>query len=173
MIYELARPREGKAPRLRQASVGFRVKDWTYEERGGFNILAYEGLEWSIVPIASNREALSEAKAAGIDVTPMKEWAAGILDSVSGPGLWFPRAAAEAILKAIPAGGRKRGRTLSSKDEESLRSARSLLDQAPSPELKDPPQAFSVDTNQVMADLAASMTKLAETRVRRAFGRLD
>ncbi|MCM2258749.1 MAG: hypothetical protein NDJ94_24205 [Vicinamibacteria bacterium] len=81
LIYELCRPRENGQPRLRQASIGFLTQEWSYdEERGGFNVVKYEGLEWSIVPIASNRESLSEAKALGTDLRPLVKWAELVLD---------------------------------------------------------------------------------------------
>lgn len=66
---------------LRAASVGFMPQEWTYdEENRGYNFLKNELLEWSVVPVPSNPEALSEAKSAGIDMTPMIEYAAKLLD---------------------------------------------------------------------------------------------
>ena len=110
LIFELARPREGRAPRLKQSSIGFRVLEWTFdEERGGFNIEKYEGLEWSIVPIASNRDALSEVKsfAEMLDGRLTKAWrefAEATLDTLKGPGLWLPREDVEATYRALAKG---------------------------------------------------------------------
>lgn len=69
---------------LRSASVGFIPKRWEYvEDRGGFmptDFLEKELLEWSVVPVPSNPQALVDAKALGIDVSPIKSWAEQILD---------------------------------------------------------------------------------------------
>lgn len=143
MIYELARPKDGRPGRLRAASVGFMPLEANFnEKRGGVDFLKQEGLEWSIVPIPSNREALQEAKQAGIDLAPMKEWAEMVLDSASGPGLWIKRAEVEGVYKAlseprvVSAGVpidkvvdavlafSKTGRVLSTANEARLRSAR-------------------------------------------------
>lgn len=141
MIYELARPREnGKALRRFAASVGFRpVKDaykWN-EKRGGIDFEKTEGLEWSFVPIGSNRDSYQEAKSLGVDLAPMKDWAEQTLDAVSGePGFWLPKSEAVDAFKALSSpkvagfdpepflsAFAKRGRTLSAANESRIRSA--------------------------------------------------
>lgn len=111
MIYELARPRDGRPGRLRAASVGFRPIEWTYdEERNGINWIRQEGLEWSIVPIPANAEAVQEsrslaaaAKSLGVDV-PLREFAEAVMDGFEPGGMWLPKAHALEILKAARAG---------------------------------------------------------------------
>lgn len=136
---------------LRATSVGFvPVKSLWNESRQGIDFEEQELLEFSIVPVPSNPEALIDAKAAGIDVAPIKAWAERTLDTFE-PGLWVPRARAEAAFKAlaapsvtVPAAietvGRaqsvgnalldfaiaigKRGRVLSQANEDRIRAAR-------------------------------------------------
>lgn len=60
---------------IKGASVGFRPLEWTFdEERKGFSFTRQELLEWSIVSIPSNAEALVAMRAAGLD-GPVREWA--------------------------------------------------------------------------------------------------
>lgn len=126
---------------LRACSVGFRVLEWTYdEERRGFDILRQELLEFSIVPVPANAEALMDAKSAGIDVAPLKAWCEQTLDGLEGPGLWVPKSQAQAAFKALAApavvidptavvlaavapGAEKAGRTFSAANEARIRGA--------------------------------------------------
>jgi hypothetical protein len=87
---------------MRAASVGFRPIKWSRnEERGGFlptDFLRQELLEWSCLPVPANPEALMAAKAAGLDMAPMVEWAEKVLDGHHGAkGLWIPRHVVEEI----------------------------------------------------------------------------
>jgi HK97 family phage prohead protease len=128
---------------LRATSVGFMpVRDkakWN-EERGGVDFEEQELLEFSIVPVPANAEALVEAKAAGLDVAPFVEQLKRCLDSFE-PGCWVAKEQAEAALRAIAAPrivvpelvGKvldfaivigKRGRVLSQANEDRLRAAR-------------------------------------------------
>lgn len=67
---------------LSSASVGFRPHKHAFNaERGGVDFEAQELLEWSIVPVPANPEALMDAKGAGIDTAPLVAWAKGILDA--------------------------------------------------------------------------------------------
>ena len=66
---------------LNATSVGFAPLKHTYnEERRGVDYLEQELLEFSVVPVPANPEALVEARAAGIDLQPMKQWAKAVLD---------------------------------------------------------------------------------------------
>lgn len=98
MTYRLA-----VASYINTSSVGFRALEWAYnEERGGYDFLRHELLEWSLVPVPANAEALIEARSAGIDLGPMKEWAERALDDVHGtPGLWLPRSTVEHVMKIV------------------------------------------------------------------------
>lgn len=87
---------------LRACSVGFRPKDWKRVEDDddrpfGFDFLKQELLEWSVVPIPANPDALIGAKDAGVDLAPVAEWAVRTLDewTESGSGLVIPRSALE------------------------------------------------------------------------------
>ena len=67
---------------LSSASVGFRPHKHAFNaERGGVDFEAQELLEWSIVPVPANPEALMDAKGAGIDTAPLVAWAKGILEN--------------------------------------------------------------------------------------------
>lgn len=129
---------------LKSTSVGFlpdfEKAAWN-EQRGGFDFKGQELLEFSIVPVPSNPEALQEAKDAGIDLAPLKGWAERILDGAEGPGLWVPKHQAEAAFKAIDAPAvagfdpepflaefTKAGRRLSAATEERIRTARTAAD---------------------------------------------
>jgi HK97 family phage prohead protease len=132
---------------LRATSVGFVPIKWAYdEERGGYDILEQELLEYSIVPVPANPECLSDIKAAGIALEPLIDLCEQTLAGVKGAGLWVPREDALAALKALKAprvtvsydpeeilapftkGLAKSGRVLSSANEERIRTARSSGD---------------------------------------------
>jgi HK97 family phage prohead protease len=90
---------------LRATSVGFFPKEWTYDEdRKGYNFIANELFEFSIVPVPANPDALSLAIKDGIDCAPLKEWAEQTLDVWTpddSVALWVPRAQIEAIYKSL------------------------------------------------------------------------
>ena len=65
--------------------MGFKPKKWVYnEERRGVDFAEQELLEFSIVPVPANAECLVEARAAGIDVEPLRAWAEKTLAALSG-----------------------------------------------------------------------------------------
>jgi HK97 family phage prohead protease len=67
---------------LNACSVGFKPIEYARDEvRGGINFLRQSLLEWSVVPVPANAEALVTAKAAGIDVLPVVAWAKGVMDA--------------------------------------------------------------------------------------------
>lgn len=66
---------------LRATSVGFRPLKYVYNaEEAGYDFHEQELLEYSIVPVPANPEALQQAKSAGIDLLPLKGWAERVLD---------------------------------------------------------------------------------------------
>src|SRR5262245_21881836 len=70
-----------KAKILRASSVGFDPLKWMYnEERRGYDFVEQELLEWSIVPVPANAEALQLAKSLNLDLDPIKQWAIRLLD---------------------------------------------------------------------------------------------
>lgn len=87
---------------LNATSVGFRpLKFEPNEKRGGLDYNEQELLEFSVVPIPSNQEALVEARAAGIDLAPIKQWAEGILIGWHGDGLWVKKAEVEKLRTSL------------------------------------------------------------------------
>lgn len=65
---------------LRATSVGFAPHLYKFNEaRGGLDFEEQELLEFSIVPVPANPEALIEARAAGIDTEPLKQWAEAVV----------------------------------------------------------------------------------------------
>jgi HK97 family phage prohead protease len=73
---------------MRATSVGFRAKkykmsdDEERKKRWGIDFLEQELLEFSMVPVPANAEALLEAKSAGLDIAPMLAGVPGL-----APGL--------------------------------------------------------------------------------------
>lgn len=72
---------------LSATSVGFIPIKYAFSEEDGrsfgIDFIEQELLEFSVVPVPANAEALIEARAAGIDIEPMLEWARDILKSVN------------------------------------------------------------------------------------------
>lgn len=148
---------------LRATSVGFRPMKYVYnEDQGGFEFSEQELLEFSVVPVPANPQALMDAKAAGIDMAPVKGWAEQVLDGME-PGLWVPKAQALAAMKALgeprivvpafdpgpciasaKAALEKRGRTLSAANEARVRAA------------ADAAAAIGVVLEEVLAQVAES-----------------
>jgi HK97 family phage prohead protease len=89
---------------LSATSVGFVPVKWVRnEERAGYDVMEAELLEFSIVPVPSNPEALIEARSAGLDTTPIEVWAKQTLAATLGPGAWLKAELAEAVLKIADA----------------------------------------------------------------------
>ncbi|MDD5366918.1 MAG: HK97 family phage prohead protease [Gallionellaceae bacterium] len=90
---------------LNATSVGFRPKKTAFvEDRQGYDIQQAELLEFSIVPVPANPEALILARSAGVDVQPLVDWATKTLAATQGEGRWFPTALAEkaqAVVEAV------------------------------------------------------------------------
>lgn len=88
---------------IKAKSVGFlpeRNKFTFNEERGGFDFHGQELLEHSFVNVPSNPEALIAAKASGIDIAPLREWAEKVLDE-DGTTLVLPRESVERALRIV------------------------------------------------------------------------
>jgi HK97 family phage prohead protease len=67
---------------LRATSVGFLPWTWSFSEdrQGGIDFLTQELLEWSVVPVPANPEALLQASKKGLDITPVRQWMERALD---------------------------------------------------------------------------------------------
>ncbi len=87
---------------LRGASVGFNPTE--AEPRGEGKGIAFhkqELYEYSVLPIPSHREALAEAKAAGLDVGPIIDWAERVLAEAEESGVWVPRYSMEKAIRLV------------------------------------------------------------------------
>ncbi len=66
-------------------SVGFLPRKWVFAEDEtrpyGIDFVEQELLEYSVVTVPSNSDALVEARSAGIDTAPLKEWVLNVLGS--------------------------------------------------------------------------------------------
>jgi len=100
-LYELYRQKF-----MHACSVGFIPKVWQFVEDDdrpyGIDFLEQELLEYSLVPIPANPNALVEARSAGVDTLPLREWSEELLDAWGSKGnrgdnLWIPKR----ILRAI------------------------------------------------------------------------
>lgn len=67
---------------MRATSVGFLPLEYNYAEdrKRGINFIRQQLMEYSMVPVPANPDCLSSAKAAGVDVAPMRAWAERSLD---------------------------------------------------------------------------------------------
>lgn len=93
---------------LKATSVGFIPEKWQFNEKRSsaygpaVDFQTQELIEYSIVPVPSNPRALIDAKAKGIDISPLREWAERALDEWHDEkGLWLPRSAVEEALKVM------------------------------------------------------------------------
>jgi HK97 family phage prohead protease len=70
---------------LSAVSVGFAPIKYAFSEADGrtfgIDFLQQELLEFSVCPVPANPEALVEARAAGIDIDPIQEWAVKLFES--------------------------------------------------------------------------------------------
>lgn len=120
-------------------SVGFAPLKYAWnEKRGGMDFIEQELLEFSLVGVPSNPEALIAGKSTDVDLAPLRAWAEGALGAIE-PGLWVPKASALRLLDLRPvdsgtvvelarAAHEKRGRVLSAANEASIRDARGGAD---------------------------------------------
>ena len=71
---------------INATSVGFQPLEWNYDEqRRGVNFKRQSLLEVSLCPVPANPYALIEARAAGIEVEPLKAWAESVLAKIGAP----------------------------------------------------------------------------------------
>lgn len=85
---------------LRATSVGFEPIEWKFTEdegRNGIDFLKQELLEFSIVPVPSNPDALLLASSNGIDIAPIKSWAQEILEGSKTP-IWLPKSVLKKLI---------------------------------------------------------------------------
>lgn len=92
---------------LRAVSVGFSPSKWMWVEEDerpfGIDFIQQELLEYSAVPVPANPEALQEAKSAGIDLSPLKDYMDELEASwneVEG-GIMVPRRLVQQMVKVL------------------------------------------------------------------------
>lgn len=82
-----------KAGFVKAVSVGFIPLEWTFVNDSkrpfGIDFKKQELLEISVCPVPCNPNALHDAKALGIDIAPLREWASRLLDE--GNQILVPR----------------------------------------------------------------------------------
>ncbi len=70
---------------LKAVSVGFKPKEWTFSNDAdrpyGIDFKKQTLLEISVCPVPCNPNALTEARSAGIETAPLREWAKKVLGS--------------------------------------------------------------------------------------------
>lgn len=87
---------------IRGTSVGFRPIAAEPRQKGGYHYQRQELMEYSILPIPSNRDALREAKGAGLEVKGVIEWCKQAIEA-GEDGIWLPREMVEkALMLAEP-----------------------------------------------------------------------
>lgn len=83
-----------KAGFVKAVSVGFLPLEWNFVQDSGrpfgINFSKQELVEISLCPVPCNPNALQEAKAQGIDMAPLREWASRVLDE-GGNSILVPR----------------------------------------------------------------------------------
>ena len=86
---------------LNAVSVGFRPIKWAWnEDRGSYaaDFDECELLEHSAVPVPAHQDALIEARAAGLEIAPVVEWAEKAIAAASTGGLYLPKALIESAI---------------------------------------------------------------------------
>jgi HK97 family phage prohead protease len=88
---------------LSAVSVGFAPVKYAFSDEPGrsfgIDFLQQELLEFSVCPVPANPEALIEARSAGIDIAPIREWAVKLL---AGENLALIDTARLAAISALP-----------------------------------------------------------------------
>lgn len=88
------------------APIEFDISDDESRNSGffpGFDFKRQTLLEFSVVPVPSNPEALIEARAKGINTVPLMQWAEKILDGEDHGGIVIPKSQLELIHKLADA----------------------------------------------------------------------
>lgn len=134
---------------INATSVGFKPEDWSYdEERKGVNFKKQSLLEVSVVPVPANPHALVEARSAGVDVEPLREWAEKTLERLGGDS---------PIHKALAELSQRLDRVYSF--TEKLASRRKL---EPPPQQEQQPPADDQPAELGKSDVAGGILEVAE-----------
>ncbi len=125
---------------LRCTSVGFRPKSWMQSTERvdawgspSLDFTAQELMEFSVVSVPSNPEAIVEAKSLGVNMAPYLLWAEKTLDTMAASGLLVPRNDLErayfAVKGSTSVAVNKAGRVLSTKNLSKLQSAADAIEE--------------------------------------------
>lgn len=135
---------------LRATSVGFRALDYVLNaERRGVDFQRQELLEFSVVPVPANANALVSAAASGVDLEPLRGWLQATIADWPGElrlkGAVWDKLRGVSDDEADPAPVVKRGRVLSAANEQRLRDALNaisdVLNTLPQEPASEPPAA--------------------------------
>ena len=86
---------------MKATSVGFNPSEYTWSDDRdyGIDFTKQELLEFSLVPVPSNPDAIIQAKDAGINTSPLTSWAEEVLDTKLYKGLIVPSSVIEKMRK--------------------------------------------------------------------------
>jgi len=86
---------------MRATSVGFNPSEYKFSDDRdwGIDFKKQELLEYSLVPVPSNPDAIMEARKSGIETSPLMGWAEEMLDTKEYKGLLVPRSTIEKMYK--------------------------------------------------------------------------
>jgi len=163
---------------VKSASVGFMPlpdgATWN-KERGGIDFSKQELLEFSIVSVPANPEALLDAKAAGLDLAPLREWAERTLEAIE-PGLWIPKTHAARVFKLL-----SEPRVTVDSTPVTIHAAAIATETHPNaptcpgetPGAAPPIERFEITADEIRAATMAALERVVREEVRRHTGRLD
>lgn len=157
---------------LRATSVGFLPKEWEFEDEDadrvfGINFSKQELLEFSIVPVPANPEALIEARSKGIDTAPLQTWLQEALDCWTDfkGMLLVPKSQVEQIAKYADPKSKKSVFVLSPDEQDRL--LKQNIDAAKAQKGPDPEaeklEAKATDTPETEPDTSEKEPETAET----------
>lgn len=142
---------------LNTVSVGFVPKEFDYIESDGvvtgFNFTKQELLEFSVVPVPANPDAVIEARSAGIDLGEMTRWVRSALDLVDPDHILVSRDHLLSINRALgwePSVWLETPNSFCRRLEQSLWNEESEADPEPEPVADDP---NSVTAKDIYEDL--------------------
>ena len=147
---------------MRATSVGFIANDYEFVEDDldrpwGIDFFEQELIEYSLVPVPSNPEALQEARSKSIDTGPLYDWTEEILEgwkAHKSQSFWLPKSMVRDIRKQADPKQRTSAQVPKGGDMEKL--AATLFVQALTPDLAESVaeaiETFSSNTGAIASD---------------------